>query len=91
MKKPAKWKNTLYLASAVGIIGLAAYGIYNTVDASNALAADNAIIADADSNQNSLTPGSTCSPYGCAGCTGCSLLQYQQNPVSTDAQLERTY
>jgi hypothetical protein len=91
MNKLPKWKNALYISSAIVIIGLAANGIFRTADAANA-AAENTVIINTSSMTSDPSADNGCSPYGCAGCTGCTTLQYQQNSeVVPSSQLEKTY
>jgi hypothetical protein len=83
MNMKNKWKKAAYLASAAGVLGLAAFGVFNTARAydnfSQAPAADNTINTDTASENNYQLTGNVCSPYGCAGCPGCTDIQYQQN------------
>jgi hypothetical protein len=91
MNKLPKWKNALYISSAIVIIGLAANGIFHTADAAFA-ATENAVITNASSITSDPSANNGCSPYGCAGCTGCTALQYQQYfEVVPSSQLEQTY
>jgi hypothetical protein len=74
-------QKALYSLFALGAAGFAVYGVINTAKAVDEAAvpgsaAQTVISADAQGN---LTPdGSFCNPYGCAGCSGCVQLQYQQ-------------
>jgi len=76
-----KGPKAIYALTALGILGLAAYGITNTIRAADSFSAASpseqpSIAIQA---QGSLTPdGSFCNPYGCAACSGCVKLQYQQ-------------
>ncbi|MDD5039199.1 MAG: hypothetical protein PHN78_07810 [Dehalococcoidales bacterium] len=99
MNMLTKWKKAVYLASTVGIISLATYGIYHTADAYNdftqSQTADCTLTSGSSSDKSGLVPGGTlCSPFGCAGCPGCVSLQYQQNIdalPSTTTQVEQIY
>jgi hypothetical protein len=79
--KTAQWKKTAWVLSAAGIIGLASFGVYNTMNSINAvkqpLNADNTLFAEAAVNNTGTGDG--CSPYGCAACSVCTQLQYPQN------------
>jgi hypothetical protein len=83
MNRFAKWKKVIYLASIIGVTGLLINGIYQTVnaynDSSQLQSADYALIAGSSPDKSALVPGSVCNPYGCAGCSGCVKLQYQQS------------
>ena len=83
MNKLAKWKKAVYLASAIGIIGLSTYGIQKTVSAYSEFnqrqTVEYASTTDLPSDKDGLVPGTVCNPYGCAGCSGCVSLQYQQS------------
>ncbi len=83
MNKLAKWKTAVYLASAIGIIGLSTYGINKTVSAYSDFnqhqTVDYDLTTDLTSDKSSIVPGTVCNPYGCAGCSGCVSVQYQQN------------
>ena len=83
MKMKNNWKKAAYLVSAAGVLGLAAFGVINTARAydnfSQAPAADNAINTDTASENNYQLTGNVCSPYGCAGCPGCTDTQYIQD------------
>lgn len=78
-----KWKKAAYIVSAAGVLGLAAFGVFNTTRAydniSQAQAAHTVINTDTASENNYQLTGNVCSPYGCAGCPGCTDNQYQQN------------
>jgi|WetSurMetagenome_2_1015567.scaffolds.fasta_scaffold389699_2 hypothetical protein len=94
MAKLMKWRKTMYMVLALGVVELAVYGVLHTVTAfkgiSQAQAA--AYTSNTDDAGTGLTPGGTlCSYYGCAGCSGCAYRQYQQtietapgSTVSTD-------
>jgi hypothetical protein len=94
-----KWKKALYAAFAVGIIGFATYGIYNTVLAFNdtqpSQTSGGTLNSSLSGLEKSTAPGGAfCNPYGCAGCNGCVSLQYQQNIgllPSSAAQVEESY
>ena len=93
MKTDGKWKKAAWILSAAGIIGLASFGVYNTMNSINYLKqpqnADAAISANTAVNVPGT--GNGCSPYGCAACTVCTQLQYQQNAeiiTNTAAQSE---
>ena len=83
MNKLAKWKKAVYLTSAIGIIGLSTYGIQKTVSAYSELnqhqTVEYSLTSDLPSDKAGLGPGTVCSPYGCAGCSGCVSVQYQQS------------
>jgi len=83
MNKLKKWKKAVYLTSAIGIIGLSTYGIQKTVSAYSEFnqhqTVEYSFTSDTSSDKINLVPGTVCSPYGCAGCSGCVSLQYQQS------------
>ena len=94
-----KRKNALPLALVVAIFGFSIYGIYHTAYAYHDLRQPQnngyAPVTNPSSDTDSPLPGSTlCNPYGCAGCSGCVSLQYQENiealPSST-TQIEQIY
>jgi hypothetical protein len=77
-----KLKKSVYFLSAAGIIGLAAFGVYNTANAVSDLkqTQNTEVILPVNSPAGEgLTGG--CSPYGCAACPVCTVIQYQQNTV----------
>jgi hypothetical protein len=92
-----KWKKALYAAFAVGIIGFAIYGIYNTVLAFNDAKPSQTsgdTLTSGSSGLETVPGGAFCNPYGCAGCSGCVSLQYQQNInklPSSGVQVEGSY
>jgi hypothetical protein len=93
MKTDGKWRKTAWVLSAAGIIGLASFGVYNTMNSINSLSqaqnADTAIYAD--TSVNDYSTGGGCSPYGCAACSVCTQLQYAPNTIvvtATAAQSE---
>ena len=98
MNKLTKWKKAVYLTSAIGIIGLSTYGIHKTVSAYNDFnqhqTVEYALTTDIPSDKSNLVPGSACNPYGCAGCSGCVSLQYQQSIEvlpGSDTEIEQVY
>jgi hypothetical protein len=78
-----KSKKVFLFTAALGIMSFAAYGIYNVA---NAIAATGQAITSGDNpvSINTLFPpgdkldSGICSPFGCAGCNGCSSPLYQQ-------------
>jgi hypothetical protein len=86
MFKSMKMQKPLLAMAAVGALGLAAYGIFHTIsalaDTGSPLPSDQAVINSADPEQAN-PDGAFCNPYGCAGCSGCVSLQYQQNVTGT--------
>jgi hypothetical protein len=94
-----KSKKALYALLAMGIIGFATYGVYNTVlafnDTHQSQTSGTMLVSDSSGLDRSMVPGGTfCNPYGCSGCTGCVSLQYQQNVdvlPSSGAQVEESY
>jgi len=79
MIKMLKWKKTLPLAVAAGVMCLSAYGIYHTADAYSDLQAPGDTLITEASSGDGLTPGGTvCNPLGCAACAGCTDLLYQE-------------
>jgi len=68
---------------AVGIIAFACYGSFNVIHAFNRLQqdeneGDNMMSLNASDSFGVAADGSTCSPYGCAGCGLCTNPEYQQ-------------
>lgn len=82
MVRIAKLQKPLAAAAFIGTLGLAAYGAFHTISAmadyGSPLPADQAALNSADQGQ-AKPDGAFCNPYGCAGCSGCASLQYQQN------------
>lgn len=83
-----RWKKTLPLALAAGIICLSAYGIYNTVyaftGAGQSASPGNAASLSSSAPQDSLVPGGTvCHPRGCAACGGYTALLFRENVGSS--------
>jgi hypothetical protein len=79
LKITDKRKKAAYLVAAVAIFGLASFGIYNTANAiSDFNRAGPAIISNSP-EKNDPVNGSGCSPYGCAACSACTKIPYQQN------------
>lgn len=77
-----RWKKAAWLLSAAGIISLASFGIYNTVNAIGDLNQPQTagyISAETSAASNNPATGSGCSPYGCAACSVCTRLPYQQD------------
>jgi hypothetical protein len=79
-----KRKNALLLALAAGIISFSVYGFYHTAyayqDLKQSQGSSYILTAGATSEQKSPVAGGTsCRPGGCAGCSGCISLQYQEN------------
>lgn len=77
-----KIQNTFLTALAVGIIGFAAYGGYNISQAlsgpgQDEAAGNNVVLTDVTGSAGVNTDGNICSPYGCAGCSGCTDPQPQ--------------
>ena len=76
-----KWRKTMYTVLALGVAGLAVYGVLHTIRAYKDISQTQtaAYTTSADDATNVLTPGGTlCTYYGCAGCSGCVYKQYQQ-------------
>lgn len=94
-----KWKKAIYAVFAVSIFGFAVYGIYNTVlafdDTSPSQTSTDTLASSSTGLEKSTVPGGAfCNPYGCAGCSGCVSLQYQQNInalPSSITQIEESY
>jgi hypothetical protein len=74
-----KCKKAIYLLSAAGIIGLASFGLYNTINSVNDLNQTQTAIITNSSLTTDPAAGSGCSPYGCAACSACTNIQYQQD------------
>jgi hypothetical protein len=88
-----KGQKAIYSLAALGILGFSAYGITNTVKAANDVSVLNTAeqAAITTQAQGSLTPeGSFCNPYGCAACSGCVSLQYQQSVETSPAASAET-
>ena len=85
-----KFKKAAYYLSAAGIIGLATFGVYNTANAVSDLkqTQNTEIVLPPNSPAGeSLTGG--CNPYGCAACSVCTVIQYQQNTaVTTESAIQ---
>ena len=80
-----KIKKTLLVSSVIGIVGLAFYGVSNTINAFKdnqelnssgdaSLSINTTAYNGDDENGNTF-----CSPYGCSACDGCTSLVYQEN------------
>jgi hypothetical protein len=90
MKITNRWKKTTLFLSAAGIISLASFGIYNTVNAVNDLNQLQAGYLSAETSSassNNPFTGSGCSPYGCAACTSC---YFQRNLAAIEIEADNS-
>jgi len=78
-----KGNKPLLAIAALGVLGISTYGIYNTLNAfsdlSTAPSGNQETAVTTSAYDGGKSDGTFCSPYGCAGCSGCVSLQYQQN------------
>jgi hypothetical protein len=80
MFKQMKGKKPWLLVLGAGIISLAAFGIYQTVDAYSNIQQAQSPGYTTGTNMDPTSGG--CNPLGCSFCSGCVKQQYEQSVES---------